>query len=138
MINPLNKSHILLPLILKRKKMKSITTILPLAFLSILPSLVSAAGSSSGWGTISEFYVSGNGAVIRIRFSEEIINPGECGAGEFYMKELDDSAGSNRFYSAMLAAYSSKKQVQFWVLGCTDIAWWGNTRPVIHEVSIRD
>lgn len=53
---------------------------------------------------------------ISVKCSEKIVNPDLCGAESFYMKELEDSTGSNRLYSAKLAAYSSKRKFSFGLL----------------------
>lgn len=103
-----------------------------------LISTKSFAGASSGWGTITEFYVHGTGTAVRVKFSEPIVNPDGCTGTEYYIRELDESAGSSRFYSALLAAYTSKSPVNIYINGCTSSTWWGKTRPKMHEISIKN
>lgn len=99
---------------------------------------VSSWADGSGFGTITQFYVNRAGNLVRIHFSEPIVNPSNCGGAAFYIGELDDTPGSDRFYSALLAAYTAKKQVNFWISGCTQGSWWGSTRPKIADIYIKD
>ncbi|NQY33696.1 MAG: hypothetical protein HRT37_01750 [Alteromonadaceae bacterium] len=109
-----------------------------LGYVLLIFAFSTQAGERSDWGTITEFYVIGDGSAVRIRFSEAIVNPEGCTGTEYYMRELDETSGSNRFFSTLLAAYSSKAQVNIFISGCTSINWWGKTRPHMHEISVKN
>jgi len=95
------------------------------------------ASGPSGSGYITEFYTNASGSMARVKFSTPIANPDNCEAGDYYIVELDDSAGSNRYYSALLMAFTTKKIVNFWIIGCTNTKYWGHTRPKLHDVYIQ-
>ncbi len=95
------------------------------------------AGVNTDWGTITELTTNSSGSYIRLRFSEPIQNDG-CEGVEYYMKELDETSGSNRFMSTVLAAYTARKQVKFWISGCTSAQFWGKTRPQISTIWVKD
>ncbi|BDU40901.1 hypothetical protein [Vibrio nigripulchritudo] len=113
--------------------MKVIKTIL-FSTLFLLPNLVLASGVSSDKGQIKLINMQREGNFVRVDFSQPIKNPGNCEGTSFYVAELNDSAGSNRFYSALLAAYTSKQTVNFWISGCTKQKYWGQTRPAIYDI----
>lgn len=93
---------------------------------------------SSGTGTITQFYTNPTGTFLRIKFSEGIINPDACEGTSFYIAELDDSTGSDRFFSTVLAAFMAKKNVSFWVNGCTSRRFWDKTRPRIRDIYVNE
>ena len=112
-----------------------------LCFSVLFISLQANAGQGSGWGEIQEVYINGEGTVVRLRFSKPIVNPDVCGGtgnAEFYIRELDETKGSNRFLSSVLAAHTAKKTVNFWVDGCSQWEWWGKKRPKINDIYIKD
>jgi hypothetical protein len=90
----------------------------------------------SNWGTITEFYVDARGSVMRLDFSRAIVNPGNCEGADFYVRELDDSAASDRFLRVVLAAHLANRKAKFWINGCTTAKWWGKTRPHITDIYI--
>lgn len=112
------------------------TLSLLILILSVMPSLV-FAGEGSEWGKIIEVYVSADGTVMRVRFSEPIVNPDACEGEDFYIRELDESMGSDRFVKAVLAAHMADMKVDFWIEGCSKAKWWGKTRPVMFDIYIR-
>ena len=98
----------------------------------------SFASGDSGYGKITELYLNHVGGFVRIRFSQPIANPDGCQGEEYYIAELDDTVGSNRFYSALLSAYASQKKVKFWLNGCTTNAYWQKTRIKIYDIYMSD
>ena len=96
------------------------------------------AGQASSYGKITNFHTRADGLMLKIDFSETIVNPGNCEGAGFYIAELDDSPASQRFYSAILTAFTAKKSVQFWISGCTQNQWWGKTRPRIYDIYIQE
>ncbi|GLQ76324.1 hypothetical protein [Vibrio penaeicida] len=113
--------------------MKVIKFIL-LSVIVLIPSLSFAAGVTSDKGQVKLINVQREGNFVRVDFSQPIKNPGNCEGASFYIAELSDSSGSNRFYSALLTAYTSKSTVSFWVSGCTKQKYWGQTRPAIFDI----
>jgi hypothetical protein len=113
---------------------------LALIMFAMLPSMVAYASGDEGsnWGRMTEVYVSGDGHVMRVRFSRPIVNPAGCEGADFYVRELDDSVASDRFLRAVLAAHLAGRKVEFWITGCTKSRWWGKTRPQIYDVYIGD
>ena len=101
---------------------------------ALFASSSASAGVGSGTGKITELYTNASGSIARIQFSAAIKNPDNCGKSTFYMVELNDSAGSNRFYSTLLAAHAAQKDVSFWVHGCTNGTYWGGTQPKITDI----
>lgn len=101
---------------------------------------VSAAedDAGSGWGKITEVYVDAGVTVLRLQFSESIVNPGKCEGADFYVRELDDSIASDRFLRVVLAAHLAGRKVKFWIDGCSKSRWWGKTRPQIYDIYISD
>jgi hypothetical protein len=94
--------------------------------------------AGSGWGKITEAYIDAEVSVIRLLFSESIVNPGGCEGTDFYVRELDDSAASDRFLRVVLAAHLAGRKVKFWIDGCSKSRWWGKTRPQISDIYIAD
>ena len=92
--------------------------------------------AGSNWGTITELYVDAQGTLIRVDFSREVVNPANCEGAEFYVRELDDSAASDRFLRVVLAAHLANRKVKFWIDGCTKAKWWGKTRPQIYDIYV--
>ena len=95
-------------------------------------------GTGSGWGRITEAYLTADGTFLRISFSRAIENPDGCEGGEYYVRELDESAGSDRFVQAVLAAHLAGRNVEFWISGCSKSRWWGKTRPQVYDIYISD
>jgi hypothetical protein len=117
--------------------MKKISVLTVVA--SLLIGGTAAAGAWSKKGTINVVRLPGSGDSIRIDFSEDIVQPDEdnpCGGAEYYIRELDETAGSSRFVSAVLAAFLAGKQVSFWIKNCTTNAHWGSTRPQPADIYI--
>jgi hypothetical protein len=102
----------------------------------LLFSGITSAGVGSGAGTIDQLYTKADGSMVRVLFSNGIKNPdpGSCPDNRWYIVELDSSAGSNRFYSTLLAAYMAKKSVSFWVDGCTTETYWSTRSPTITDI----
>jgi hypothetical protein len=94
--------------------------------------------AGSGWGKITEAYVNAEGSVLRLQFSESIVNPGNCEGADFYVRELDDDVASDRFLRVVLAAHLAGRKVKFWIDGCSESKWWGKTRPQIYDIYIGD
>ena len=92
--------------------------------------------AGSNWGKITEFYVDAKVSVMRLQFSRPIVNPANCEGADFYVRELDDSAASDRFLRVVLAAHLANHKVKFWIDGCTKSKWWGKTRPQIYDIYI--
>jgi len=92
------------------------------------------AAEGSGVGKIKELYIDAQGTFVRLQFSQPIKNPENCQKAVFYMLELDDSPGSNRYLSSVLAAYMAQKNVSFWINGCTKKSYWGGTQPQLHDI----
>lgn len=94
------------------------------------------AGEGSGLGTITTLYVKPNANWVRVNFSNTIKNPDGCDENglQFYVFELDGSKASDRFYSALLAAYAAKKNISFWISGCSTAEPWGIERPKIYDM----
>lgn len=113
---------------------------LVLVLFTMLPSMVAYASGDEGsnWGRMTEVYVSGDGRVMRVRFSRPIVNPAGCEGADFYVRELDDSVASDRFLKTVLAAHLAGRKVEFWITGCTKLRWWGKTRPQIFDIYIGD
>lgn len=93
-------------------------------------------GDGSNWGKIEELYVDAAGTVLRLQFSRDVVNPSRCEGGDFYVRELDGSAASERFVKTVVAAHLANRKVKFWVEGCTKARWWGKTRPQIIDIYI--
>jgi len=92
------------------------------------------AGTGSGSGTIDHLYINDAGTLVRIGFSQPIKNPDGCSKSTIYLHELTNSDGSDRFLSALLTAYASKRTVSFWVSGCTVAPWWGGSFPDFNDI----
>jgi hypothetical protein len=60
-----------------------------------------------------------------LQFSRDVVNSANCEGADFYVRELDDSAASDRFLRVVLAAHLASKKVKFWINGCTKAKWWG-------------
>jgi hypothetical protein len=90
-------------------------------------------GDGSNWGKITAVYVDAKGSVLRVVFSRPVVNPSGCEGGDFYVRELDDSAASDRFVKTVLAAHLANREVEFWVYGCTKSRWWGKFMPKPRE-----
>jgi len=103
----------------------------------LLGSQLTTAGEMSGLGTITGINMPASGEMIRINFSLPFKNPSNCTGSDMYIKEITNDA-SNRFVSTVLAAYMAKKQVEFWIDGCTTKTWWGKTQPQIYDIYIHD
>lgn len=100
------------------------------------PRAAGVGGDGSNWGRMTEVYVDAKGSVLRVQFSRPVVNPSGCEGGDFYMLELDDSPGADRFLKALLAAHLAGRKVKFWIDGCTKQQWWGKTRPLIYDIYI--
>lgn len=120
--------------------MRQLITITVLLVVAIVnPGTLRADGDTgSGWGKITEVYIDAEVSVLRVRFSEKIVNPGGCEGADFYVRELNDSAASDRFLRVVLAAHLAGRKVEFWINGCSKLRWWGKTRPQIHDIYIAD
>ncbi len=105
-----------------------------LSLLFIFLSSFAFGGIGSGNGKITQLYINATGTLVRVKFSQPIKNPGNCPRSEFYIRDLYDNSGSDRFLSALLAAYTAQKNVSFWVDGCTERNYWGGTWPRIHDI----
>lgn len=106
-----------------------------IVFLALAISSIAHSAEGSGKGTITQLYVKNNGSFVRMMFSQSMVNPdNECELANYYIVELDDSDGSNRFYSAILSAYMSQQTVSFWVHGCTSSRYWGGTQPTVTDI----
>ena len=92
--------------------------------------------AGTGWGRITEVYVDAEMSVIRLQFSEPIVNPAGCQGADFYVRELDGSPASGQFLSTVLDAHLADRKVKFWIEGCSASPWWGKTRPQIHDIYI--
>lgn len=103
---------------------------------AVLVPLVAYAGQISGVGTIQRLNVPADGSFVRIDFSEPIVNPDGCGGADFYIRELDNTPGSQRFMAAVMSAFIAQKPVAFWIAGCTDKVHWGTTRPKVFDIYI--
>jgi len=106
-------------------------------FFSIVLFLISTlaySGAGSGVGKIELLYVKPNANWMKIHFSREIVNPNGCEKTGFYIVELDDSKASDRFYSALLAAYAAQKDIHFWISGCSSVKPWGGNRPKVYDI----
>ena len=77
------------------------------------------AGASSGNGKITELYINAKGTLVRLQFSEGIINPAGCQKSNYYIAELDQSNGDSRFLASLVAAYAAQSTIMFWINGCT-------------------
>jgi len=116
---------------------RQLVLIVTVLIAAILRSAVAHAdGDASNWGMITKLYVDAKVTVMRVDFSRAIINPANCEGGDFYIRELDDSAASERFLQAVLGAHLANKKVEFWIDGCTKAKWWGKTRPQIYDIYI--
>ena len=136
--SPVRSGHAQLTLA-SHRELQAVKT-LALVLLMFLPSMVALAAGDEGsnWGRMTEVYLSGDGHVLRVRFSRPIVNPARCEGGDFYVRELDDSAASDRFLKTVLAAHLADRKVEFWIVGCTKSRWWGKTRPQIYDIYIGD
>ena len=92
--------------------------------------------AGSGWGKITELYVDAKVSVLRLDFSQPIVNPAKCEGADFYVLELDDSVASDRFLRTVVDAYLADREVKFWIDGCSKSQWWGKTRPQIFDIYI--
>lgn len=108
-----------------------------LALFTLFYTKNSVAGKLSQQGQITELYLNNLGNFVRVKFSQTIVNPDNCLGEEFYIVELNDTAGSNRFYSSLLAAYMSGKTVEFWISGCTNDTYWSKTRPKLYDMYLK-
>ena len=90
-------------------------------------------GAGSGHGKITQLWTDSGGNAAFIRFSNPIVPVG-CEGGELYVVDLDNTHGSSRFYSTLLAAYISQKEVQFWIDGCSNYRIWGKNRGHIYDI----
>jgi len=113
-------------------------SIITIATLASTGSALAEGDAGSGWGSITELYVDAAGTVLRVRFSAEIVNPGDCEGADFYVRELDESVASERFLRVVLAAHLADRRVKFWIDGCSRAQWWGKTRPQIYDIYIAD
>jgi hypothetical protein len=111
---------------------------LVLAVLLCCPAAHAQQEDGSGWGRMTEVNVDAEGKVLRIDFSKDIVNPGNCEGGDFYIRELDGSAASEQFVRVVLAAHLANRKVKFWIVGCTKSKWWGKTRPQIIDIYVGD
>lgn len=102
----------------------------------LLSTNVFSQQADSGVGKITSLYMPVKSNFIRINFNQTIKNPSNCGKAEFYVVELTDGAGSARFTSMLLTAFTSNKPVRFWVRGCSEGQYWGATRPTIYDIYI--
>lgn len=93
------------------------------------------AGQMSEPAKITELYVPATGDVIRIRLDKPLVNPDQCGGGDFYIKELT-TAAQDRFVSTVMSAFLAGKTVAFWISGCTAGPYWGATRPVMTDIYV--
>jgi hypothetical protein len=100
-----------------------------LLLVSVLFPSASFAGISSGTGKITQLNVIANGTRMMIRFSQPIQNPENCEGADFYVYEFTESNPADKFYAAVLAAYTSQADISFWISGCTTSQHWGATRP---------
>lgn len=115
-----------------------VSTVLFLAALSQNNVLLAEDDAGSGWGKITEAYVNAEMTVLRLQFSESIVNPGNCEGADFYVRELDDGIASDRFLRVVLAAHLAGRKVKFWIDGCSKSRWWGKTRPQIYDIYVAD
>ena len=116
--------------------MKKLSVLL-FCFFTMLYANYSVAGAISKQGQITELYLNHTGKFARVRFSQPIVNPENCSGEDYYIVELNDTAGSNRFYSSLLAAYMSGKTVEFWISGCTSGTYWSKTRPKLFDIYMK-
>lgn len=117
----------------------AVTSMLLIA--AILPSAAPRAeideiDAGTNWGRITQFYVDAKATVMVLQFSRAVVNPMNCEGADFYVRELDDSAASDRFLRTVLAAHLANRKVKFWIEGCTKEKWWGKTRPQIQDIYI--
>ena len=115
-----------------------VSTVLALTALFHSGVVLADDDAGSGWGKITEAYVNSEMTVLRLQFSESIVNPGNCEGADFYVRELDDSIASDRFLRVVLAAHLAGRKVKFWIDGCSESRWWGKTRPQIYDIYIAD
>lgn len=99
--------------------------------------VLAGEGAGSLWGTITEVNINAEGTVLRVRFSNPIVNPSNCEGHDFYIRELDDSMASDRFVRMVMAALLANAEVEFWIDGCTKSRWWGKTQPQIYDIYVR-
>ena len=118
--------------------MRPLAVTFMLLIAAILPSAAPRAEVDAGtdWGERRQFYVDAKATVMVLQFSRAIVNPMNCEGADFYVRELDDSAASDRFLGVMLAAHLANRKVKFWIEGCTKAKWWGKTRPQIYDIYI--
>ena len=110
----------------------------PTAFILLLvASSQLFAGASSGNGKITELYINAKGTLVRLQFSEGIINPAGCQKSNYYIAELDQSNGDSRFLASLVAAYAAQSTIMFWINGCTTYAHWGGTQPKLNDIYMR-
>jgi len=110
----------------------------PIAFILLLvASSQLFAGASSGNGKITELYINAKGTLVRLQFSEGIINPAGCQKSNYYIAELDQSNGDSRFLASLVAAYAAQSTIMFWINGCTTHPHWGGTQPKLNDIYMR-
>ena len=77
---------------------------------------------------------------IRIDLDREITYPSNynCDAGvtNKIIVPMDGTDKSNRFYTALLTAFSLNKYVKIWTTGCTEGKYWGTTFPKGYDVYV--
>lgn len=105
---------------------------------SLLLSSIALAGQGSGVGKITQLNVGPDGTHIRVWFSKTVVNPSGCDAEGYYVRELDDTRGSDRLYSSILSAFMAKRDVTLYIHGCSTKKFAGNTRPRIHDIYIKE
>jgi hypothetical protein len=113
-----------------------VSTVLVVAGMLQAAAANAEGNAGSGWGRITQVYVNAEVSVMRLEFSETIVNPADCEGADFYVRELDDSAASDQFARIVLAAHLADRKVKFWIDGCSKSRWWGKTRPQIIDIYI--
>ena len=96
--------------------------------------LVAWGAGDSGARSIQSVHIEGTGFANVASSGTAFANPDGCGASTNVILQASDSQ-YNQNLATILTAAATGKQVEFWLVGCTNTPW-GATMPVIYSVTL--
>src|ERR1700730_4127620 len=107
----------------------------------VAPATSAIAGDGGVTGHITEVHVTNDGGSLRVRLDVPITNFPGCADSSFlmYYASPDSPSGAqpSRFFSAVLTAFATGKQVTFWMHSCTPASGdWGQTHPIMDDIYV--
>lgn len=94
------------------------------------------AGAGMVRGHITYVWTAPGGGALRIGLDQPINFPGNCQMNDFLWVVLPQGVEASRYVAAVMTAYSTKSEVNFWVSHCSTDQPWGGTHPVPDDIYV--